>query len=133
MFAKTADGNAKCLADFGRVKAGAIVPRINELWADVQEWLDQGNEWQPMPVEPEPVPQSITARQARLALLSIGKLGDVDTAIAGMPSPQKEQAQIEWEYATAIERQHEFVGNLGAALGLTDSQVDDLFKAGSQL
>lgn len=33
-----------CLEDYGRVKRGAIVPVTNELYADVQEWLDEGNE-----------------------------------------------------------------------------------------
>lgn len=79
------------------------------------------------------VPIEISARQARLALLGAGLLADVDTAIAAMPSPDKEQAQIEWQYATTINRNHPFVVNLGAALGLSNAQLDDLFIAGAAL
>ncbi|MGE4501992.1 MAG: hypothetical protein AB7D03_03880 [Thiomicrospira sp.] len=79
------------------------------------------------------VPPTISARQARLALLSIDKLADVDTALAALPSPQREQAQVEWEYASQIERQHPFVTALGTALGMDDAQIDDLFRVGVSL
>ena len=51
------------------------------------------------------VPASVTPRQARLALLQIGKLDAVSAALAAIPDPaQRTAAQIEWEYATVIER-----------------------------
>lgn len=49
MFALMSTGNALCLADYGDIKEGAIVPPVNELWAQVQEWLDAGNDWKPAP------------------------------------------------------------------------------------
>lgn len=76
---------------------------------------------------PKPVPKSVTMRQARLALLIAGKLGDAVTLIAGLPSPQKEMAQIEWEYSQTVERGRPFVALLGAALGLDDAALDSLF------
>lgn len=79
------------------------------------------------------IPFEISARQARLALLSINKLADVDTAINAMPSPQKEQARIEWEYASKVERNHPFVESLAAGLALSSQEVDQLFIAGSKL
>lgn len=85
------------------------------------------------PPPPVVVPGSISARQARLALLRINKLDAVEPAIESMPSPDKEQAQIEWEYATEIERNHPFVKKLAAGLGLTDDQIDQLFIMGSEL
>lgn len=36
-------GRVVCLADYGRLKAGAIVPVSNELYADVKDWLSEGN------------------------------------------------------------------------------------------
>tara|TARA_B100000700_G_scaffold189815_1_gene209160 strand:- start:30342 stop:30887 length:546 start_codon:yes stop_codon:yes gene_type:complete len=36
-------GRVVCLADYGRLKAGAIVPVSNELYSDVEDWLDEGN------------------------------------------------------------------------------------------
>lgn len=54
MFALMSTGNALCLADCGDIKEGAIVPPVNELWAQVQEWLDAGNDWKPEPpVDPD--------------------------------------------------------------------------------
>ena len=76
------------------------------------------------------IPKSITARQARLALLQIGKLADVAAAISNLESPTKEQVEIEWEYATDIYRSNGFIDALGSALGLNKDALDDLFILG---
>ena len=98
-----------------------------------QAWLAAGNT--PLPADPAPpvIISSVTMRQARLALLAAGKLGQVATAIASLPSPAKEQAQIEWEYSTEVQRHRPFVLQLGAALGLDDAALDALFTAAAQL
>jgi hypothetical protein len=80
-----------------------------------------------------PVPQTVTMRQARLALLAAGKLAAVATAIAALPSPQKEAAQIEWEFSSAVDRERPFVLLLGAALGLSSAQLDQLFITAAAL
>ena len=87
------------------------------------------------PADPPPpiIISSVTMRQARLALLAAGKLGQVAAAIASLPSPAKEQAQIEWEYSITVERNRPFVLQLGAALGLDDAALDALFTAAAQL
>lgn len=79
------------------------------------------------------VPAALTMRQARLALLGAGVLTKVDQAIALLPSPQREGGQIEWEYATEVRRDSLLVQQLGAALGLSEVQIDELFVAGSSL
>ena len=76
---------------------------------------------------PGPVPSSVTMRQARLALLGAGLLVSVDAAIDSLPSPQKEAARIEWEYATEVQRSSGLVPMMGAALGLDDAALDALF------
>lgn len=73
------------------------------------------------------VPQSVTPRQARLALLGAGLLAQVEAAIAAMPEPDKSVAVIEWEYAVSIERSSAWIGSLGTALGLDDLALDQLF------
>lgn len=82
-----------------------------------------------VPPEPEPpyVPASITMRQARLALLGAGLLASVDAAIDSLPSPQKEAARIEWEYATEVQRSSGLVPMMVVALGLDDAALDALF------
>lgn len=79
------------------------------------------------------VPGSVTMRQARLALLGADLLGLVDAAIAALPSPQKEAAQIEWQYASTVERNSGLLPAMGAALGLTDEQLDALFETAKTL
>ena len=76
---------------------------------------------------PGPVPSSVTMRQARLALLGAGLLASVDAAIDSLPSPQKEAARIEWEYAAEVQRSSGIVLMMGVALGLDDAAIDALF------
>jgi hypothetical protein len=92
-------------------------------------WVD-GNVITVVPiVEPITVPKTVTMRQARLALLGAGLLNSVNTAINGLTSPQKEAAQIEWEYSQEVHRDKELVGMLAPILGLSDAQIDALFIA----
>ena len=74
-----------------------------------------------------PVPQSISMRQARLALLQIGKLQQINSAITSLPSPQKEEAEIEWQYSNEVQRYNGFVSLLAPTLGLSETDIDDLF------
>lgn len=89
----------------------------------------------PAPIAPsDPFPQVVTMRQARLALLAIGKLAHVATAIAAIPDPmQRQAAQIEWEYSATVERNRPFVQMLAPALGLSSAQLDQLFIEAAKL
>ena len=104
-------------------------PNTNPDYLAYKTWIDAGG----VPLPPEParphVPASVTMRQARLALLGAGLLASVDAAIDGLPSPQKEAARIEWEYATEVQRVSGLVPMMGAALGLDDAALDALFVA----
>lgn len=89
------------------------------------------------PVEPEPyvppVPRVLTMRQARLVLFTAGLINAVQTAIDSLPSPDKEKAQIEWDYSNEVQRHNGFVAALGPALGLSEAQIDALFVTGATL
>ena len=95
----------------------------------------RGDHWEIVPgeVPSDPVPEVVTMRQARLALLGAGKLAQVEAAIASMPEPQRTAASIEWEYSNALQRSNPFVSQLGAALGLDDAGIDALFVEASKL
>lgn len=80
-----------------------------------------------------PVPQSVTMRQARLALLGAGLLQTVDAAVASMTGPAWDAARIEWEYAATVERNSQLVAGLSAALNLTTEQLDALFTTAATL
>lgn len=87
----------------------------------------------PQPEPPVPVPASVTMRQARLALHAAGLLSSVDTAIASMQEPAKTAALIEWEYASAVDRNAGLVPAMAAALGMSEADIDDLFIAAASL
>ena len=79
------------------------------------------------------VPQSVTMRQARLALLASGKLAGVDAAIDALPEPHRPAARIEWEYAQSVERNSDLTLMMGAALELDGSAIDALFVVAAGL
>ena len=78
------------------------------------------------------VPRTISPRQARLVLLDMGILDKVDLLINSLPEYEKNKAKISWEFATAFERTDPFVETLGAGLGFTSDQLDELFIEGAQ-
>lgn len=79
------------------------------------------------------VPASITMRQARLQLHAIGKLSKVQEEISKLPEPPRTEAQIEWDYASVVERSSKFVALLTPLLGLTEDEMDELFIQASTL
>lgn len=97
-------------------------PSANHTW--------NGSAWV---VAPLPVPAVVTMRQARLALLQNGMLTQVNDAVAGMPGAAGDAARIEWEFSSTVERNRPLVQSLIGALGLTESQLDDLFRLAATL
>lgn len=73
------------------------------------------------------VPQVVTMRQARLALLSIGLLDQVEPAIDAMDEPARTISKIEWDYSSEVRRDKSFVNSLGSTLGLDSEAIDALF------
>ena len=133
------------MGKFAVVENGVVVNTavadapLAENWIPFDESVAIGYLWDgeafTPPLPPEPViPQSVTMRQARLALLAAGLLDDVDAALAAIPdATERRAAQIEWEYAATVDRASAWVGNLSSALGLTDEQLDTLFLSAGTL
>ncbi len=95
-------------------------------------WRLENDVW----VAPSPiitVPQEVTMRQARLALLDAGLLANVQPAINSLNEPDKTKAQIEWDYSNALQRSNPFVTVLGTALGLNNEALDNLFITAATL
>lgn len=95
------------------------------------EWSFDGTTFT-APVIPEPdpyIPDVVSMRQARLALLQAGLLTQINNAVdAG-----SEADKITWEYATEVHRNDALVTNLSSALNLTEQQLDDLFTLAASL
>jgi hypothetical protein len=82
----------------------------------------------------EGVPQVVTRRQARQAMLLAGLLDSVQAAIGAIPdTTQRRLAQIEWDDSQNFERQRPLLVSLATALGLTSAQLDQLFVTASGL
>ena len=78
--------------------------------------------------EQNSIPQSITPRQARLILLQMNLLDEVDAILA-----TNREWQISWEYANEIQRDSPLIAALAAQLGLTGEQIDNMFIEGAKL
>jgi hypothetical protein len=78
-----------------------------------------------------PVPESVTAPQARVALLRAGLLPWVEAMVAQLGS--NSELAIFWEYSVTYGRQHPMLLQMAAGLELSDGQVDDLFRAAAAI
>lgn len=91
----------------------------SQTW-DGTEWSDPG---------PGPVPAAVSAFQAKAALTQAGlydKAAAAAQAAGGFMF-------LAWSTATEFERSSPNIATLAAGLGLTDAQVDDLFRAASKI
>lgn len=74
------------------------------------------------------IPVSVTRRQAKQALLLNGLLGNVQPAIDAIPdATQRAMILIEWDDSQVFERNRPALIALGTALGLSSSELGELF------
>ncbi|MES2633997.1 MAG: hypothetical protein V4669_13570 [Pseudomonadota bacterium] len=74
------------------------------------------------------VPQTVTRRQAKQALLLAGLLSSVQAAIDAIPdATQRALVQIEWDDSLNFERNRPVLIALGTAMGLDSAAMDQLF------
>lgn len=89
------------------------------------DWVDEP------PVQPVPVPAEVTRYQARVALLGAGLLDKVNAYFAALPST--DLGQLAWNEAPTVLRSNAALETAAESLGLTSSEVDQLFIAASQV
>lgn len=80
-----------------------------------------------------PGPASVKMAQARIALHRAGLLPQVEAALESLPEPARTEAKIQWEFEPEVVRGSTLVQGLMPALGLSETQVDDLFRAAAQI
>ncbi len=108
-----------------------------------------GGAWNPPPVAAPRVPAEVTNWQARAVLRRTFLPDRPDTSLftrtdrllrqarddaAGLPesNPRRIEADLNWqawEQANTFSRDGALLASIGALFGLTDAQVDDLFRA----
>lgn len=105
-----------------------------------QDWLYENGTFEPPVAPPELTPEekraampNLTARQLRLGLLHLGKLGEVPVAISALPEPEKSQAEIEWQFASEFRRLHPLIVQLLPILDLADEDVDQAWLEFAQV
>ncbi len=106
-----------------------------------QQWLRDNPDFPRDPYVPPTVEETragmppLTARQLRLGLLAAGISPSTVTAtINALPAgPDKEKALVEWEFASTFNRMHPLIATVGAALGLSDVQIDAMWQAAVSL
>lgn len=106
-----------------------VVEEFGEPYGDTVEGDTVYRRRQDPATIPPPVPDSVSPRQARLALLAIGRLADVEAALA----QADEATRIAWEFSIEVRRKEPVLVALGASLGFSDADLDDLFKAAAAL
>jgi len=108
----------------------AALPADTDIRRQLAEWLAAGGVIAPfIPPSPEAVLEPLTARQLRLGLLKIGiKPADVATAISALPADQRDQAEIEWDYASEYRRDHPLIATLGDSFGLSAGDIDAAWR-----
>ena len=115
--------------------AGKIVGRLrNPIPGDVDEYLEDDHpEMVAFLKPPEPVPQTVSMAQARLALIGAGLFSAIDAGLQALPEPQRTTALTAWEYAPTVSRNGALVTTLAGQFGLTEAQLDALFTAAAAI
>lgn len=105
----------------------------------LRQWMIDHPEFPITPYTPPPEPTideiraampPVTARQLRLTLVRNGySLSAIDAAIQALPEgPAKDEAQIEWEYATQFERLAPTLLTIAAALSISAEDIDTMWQ-----
>lgn len=111
--------------DIAKLKSNR--PNSYSVWnEDTRSWVE--DEALKKEYEKSLIPDTISLRQARLYLLSINLLDDLEEIIS-----QNRAYQIEWEYANQIERESPLVEILGQALNLDSDVIDNMFMEASKI
>lgn len=99
--------------------------------AEYLAWLAEGNAPDPYVAQPPPIPQVVTRFQALATLSAAGHLPAIRTYIATLDPDNI--TRLAWENAAEWERTSPTLAALATMLGLTDTEVDDLFVAAAQV
>lgn len=118
---------ASVWASLDNVPAGVQTEEMTEeqfaVWLSAQP---------PISDQPSPVPTNLPAWRIRVVLKNRNLLNTVKQAIATLPKAQRDVAE-EQLVDSKFERDHPLIGQLGAALGLTSKDLDDIFREADAL
>ncbi|SNY91467.1 hypothetical protein SAMN04515647_1688 [Cohaesibacter sp. ES.047] len=71
----------------------------------------------------------LSARQIRLVLNRHGYLAQVEPAIAAIPDEtERNEALIEWTYASSFEPDHPLIASMRLALGISEADMETMWR-----
>lgn len=118
------------LADLPGFNPANPPPFTYSVGDDVQVgWVKSGSTFVP-PTPVVIIPQSVTRRQFKLALLDMGLLGNVESVISASTD---RALQINWTEALDFRRDNQFVASMATALGKSEAEIDALFIAAAAI
>jgi hypothetical protein len=123
------EGPQPTLTENQYAKYDGVVQDANGNWMTSYVAVDYTAEELAAKVEQWRQSVSCTPFQGRVALSDAGLLASVEAAIA----QADEKTKVAWEYALEWKRMSPMIATLGAALNLTDAEIDDLFKAAAEI
>lgn len=117
-----------------KLYSDASLLATNAVWSDEQQgWLiDDGKIALHDPQRNytlKVIPDTVTPRQAKTALLAAGLLSTVETLMES----QSREVQLKWTEAVEFVRSDPVFEALKVALGLTTEEIDDLFIAAGEI
>ena len=96
-------------------------------------WTLNGTSWVEGVLPPSSI-KSVTPRQMRIALVSSGiSIETIEGMIDALEEPDKSVTKITWEYSTSFEIDNPVLNGMAPLLGLTSTDVDNLFLLASTL
>lgn len=134
-----ADGSIDVEVDHPTLGWIPFTARADDVEAYGREIYERALTMLPAPYEAPPptppaVPQVVTRRQARQALLLAGRLQDVQPAIDAIADPlQRGMVQIEWDDSLEFHRTRPTLLALAQSIGMTDADLDAMFIQAGQL
>jgi len=119
------------VANVIEAEAGFTIPGVVLVASDVAGpgWTYDGSLFHPPVPPPPPVPDSVSPLQARRALRNVGLLDTVNDIVAAADDDTRDA----WEYTIEVRRDSPILSALAGQLGMTDEQIDDLFRVAATL
>ena len=108
------------------LEVGAVAISVTD---NPEEWEDLATSGVVVTPYAAPVPSTVSAFQAKAALMNAGLFVQSENAAAAVGG----LTLLAWQEATEFQRQSPAIAALSAAIGLSDNQVDALFTAASKI